>query len=59
MQGFSFFALFLFAGMLVYFFVARYVLKWSTHGESQLPTESETEAEKWVSIPKKNYQLLK
>ena len=33
-QAFSFFSLFLFIGMTGYFFVARYMLKWSTHGEA-------------------------
>ena len=33
LQAFSFFSLFLFVGMIGYFFVARYVLKWTTHGE--------------------------
>ena len=33
-QAFSFFSLFLFIGMIGYFFVARYMLKWSTHGET-------------------------
>lgn len=34
LQAFSFLALFLFVGMLIYFFVARYVLRWTTHGEN-------------------------
>ena len=33
-QAVSFFSLFLFVGMIIYFFVARYMLKWSTHGET-------------------------
>jgi hypothetical protein len=33
MQAFSFLSLFLFIGMLGYFFAARYALKWPSHGE--------------------------
>lgn len=33
LQAFSFFSLFLFIGMIAYFFIARYILKWTTHGE--------------------------
>jgi hypothetical protein len=33
MQAFSFLSLFLFVGMLGYFFAARYALKWPSHGE--------------------------
>ena len=33
MQFFCFVALFLFSGIIVYFFVAQVVMKWSTHGE--------------------------
>ena len=33
MQVFSFIAMLLFIGMIVYFFVAQIVLKWSTHSE--------------------------
>ena len=32
-QAFSFLSLFLFIGMLVYFFAARYALRWPSHGE--------------------------
>ena len=33
LQAFSFLSLFLFIGMLGYFFAARYALKWPSHGE--------------------------
>ena len=33
LQAFSFFTMLLSIGMIFYFIVARYVFKWSTHGE--------------------------
>ena len=55
LQAFSFLALFLFIGMLVYFFAARYVLRWSTHGEKPPnkeyePTNGNDDADYWILI---------
>ena len=33
LQAFSFLALFLFIGMIVYFLLARYVFLWPSHGD--------------------------
>ena len=48
-QAFSFLSLFLFVGMIGYFFVARYLLKWSTHGETGGSSHSVTGGDKSAS----------
>lgn len=41
LQAFSFFSMFVHIGMIIYFLVARYALKWSTHGEESTGGKSQ------------------
>ena len=48
-QAFSFFALLLFIGMIVYFLLAKYVLLWPSHGdEPPAGRKSDSKAEDYA-----------